>query len=395
MKNSVMPDSRVPIVVVAYNRPRSLIRLLKSLAKANYPSNDIPLIISIDNADTNNDVLQIANDFIWNFGPKEVKYQKVNLGLRKHVLKCGSISQKYGAVIILEDDLYVSINFYNYAQSALKFSADKDYIGGISLYNHQLNVHTRDNFTAFEDRYDNWYFQFASSWGQAWSKNQWVAFSEWYQENKILQSNSTIPRNVTQWSDQSWLKYYIAHLIETKKYFLYPKISLTTNFSDAGTHVGEDSTAFQVPLYFNKKKGFNFSTLQDSNSVYDAFFENVNIYKNLGYSKASICIDLYAYKDKPKERYWLTTQFLNYKIIKSFGRSLRPIDANIVEDIIGKDIYLYDTELIADNNPKIKSNRKTTYNIKYISYKTAVGVVLDQTLSKIKNLINKFAKSSR
>ena len=37
-----------PIVVVAYNRPKSLSRLLKSLSNANYFSNNIDLIISIE-----------------------------------------------------------------------------------------------------------------------------------------------------------------------------------------------------------------------------------------------------------------------------------------------------------------------------------------------------------
>ena len=58
---------------------------------------------------------------------------------------------------------------------AMEFSVNKKYIGGISLYNHELNVHTKENFKALDDGYDNWYFQFASSWGQAWSKANWTS----------------------------------------------------------------------------------------------------------------------------------------------------------------------------------------------------------------------------
>ena len=39
---------KVAIVCVGYNRIKSLSRLLNSLLCAEYPSNDIPLVISID-----------------------------------------------------------------------------------------------------------------------------------------------------------------------------------------------------------------------------------------------------------------------------------------------------------------------------------------------------------
>ena len=94
-----------PIVVVAYNRKRSLERLLKSLNEAIYERNDIPLIISIDKGD-NADVLKVAQDFIWKYGEKVIEYQPNNLKLKKHIIKCADKCMEYGSVIILEDDLY-------------------------------------------------------------------------------------------------------------------------------------------------------------------------------------------------------------------------------------------------------------------------------------------------
>ena len=70
------------IVVVAYNRPKSLSRILSSLENANYPREPVPLIISIDWAEDNLDVLEIAKDFNWKFGEKKVIYQQMNLGLK-------------------------------------------------------------------------------------------------------------------------------------------------------------------------------------------------------------------------------------------------------------------------------------------------------------------------
>lgn len=383
-----MSAKLIPIIVVAFNRPRSLSRLLKSLSKADYPSKDIPLILSIDKAEDNKEVLQIANDFKWNFGEKKVIYQEANLGLRAHIIKCGNLSKEYGSVIILEDDLYVSVNFYNYTEAALKFSEDKSYISGVSLYNHQLNVHTRDNFGILDDGYDNWYFQFASSWGQAWSHKQWSAFFDWYVLNQDLENDQCIPQNVTSWSDKSWLKFFIAYLIQNEKYFFYPSTSLSTNFSDAGTHIGMDSTKFQVPLSFNTNKKFRFSTLDQSRNVYDAFYENQKIHQFLELTKEEITIDLNGYKPKTNAKYLLTTKIEAFKTIKTFGRSLKPIEVNVIENIVGDEIFLYDTT-IPDEKPKNSNwRRKLMYNIKYISLNNALKISYFQIFERIKNKLS-------
>lgn len=387
-----MIQNSTPIVIVAYNRPSSLLRLLKSIARAEYPKKDIPLIISIDKADDNNEVLQVAKKFEWHFGEKKINYKKENLGLRKHVLQCGDLSQKYGSVIVLEDDLFVSSNFYNFAQAALEFSNNKKYIAGVSLYNHQLNVHTRDNFSPIEDGFDNWYFQFASSWGQIWDANQWQNFKEWYLNNENVLSSKNIPENVSNWSNKSWLKYYIAYLIETNRFFLYPKISQTSNFSDQGTHVGIDTTAFQVPLDYSKKKKFVFSNINESQSKYNAFYENIGLHDYLDISNDSICIDLYGYRKRNDQRFLLTTKILNFKIIKSFGKSLKPIDANIIENIAGNDILLYDTSVSCENLLKENIQRKIIYNIKHISEPDSKFMYRLLAQLRIKHKFNKLFK---
>ena len=78
---------KTAIVVVAFNRPNSLIKLLSSLEKAFYT-----------------EVVKIANDFVWSYGDKIIIDHKKNLGLKKHILSCGDLTDKYDSVIILEDD---------------------------------------------------------------------------------------------------------------------------------------------------------------------------------------------------------------------------------------------------------------------------------------------------
>lgn len=383
---------RIPIVVVAFNRPRSLKRLLDSLTKASYPHNDIDLILSIDKGESNQDVLALANEFEWERGQKKVMYQEDNLGLRKHILKCGGLSLEYGAVIVLEDDLYVSPNFYVFAEQALKFSLSEPEIGGVSLYNHQLNVHTRDNFSALEDGYDNWYFQFASSWGQAWTKEQWSGFMEWYDGEPDIDADQHVPPYVRSWSPKSWLKYNIAYLVEKNLYFLYPKVSLTTNFSDAGTHVGKDSTIYQVPLDYGTEREYRFSGLGDSLAVYDAFYENTKLYETLGLESAGLCVDLYGGKSPTGQRYVLTSRILGHEIVQSFSRSLKPHEDNILRGIGGREFFLYDTSKHQKNSNKLDFDRKVVYNYKQLSYRLTCKLFLAQSIEKAKRLIYKVTK---
>lgn len=390
-----MSDFNAPaIVVIAYNRINSLKRLLSSLENADYPEGvKIPLVISIDRQsdDGNQNVFELAKEFEWTFGDKEVIYHKENLGLKEHVLSCGDLSSKYGSVILLEDDLFVSPAFYSFATEALRFSDGNDRIGGVSLYNHRLNVHVREPFMAIHEPYDNWYFQFAQSWGQAVSSYQWEGFRKWLADNNDKDISSVdVPVNVSTWSEKSWLKYHIKYLIETDKYFLYPSISYTTNFSDEGTHAVEVVNDLQVQMSGKRKNvPFNFALPDETRSVYDAFFENVKLKDELleliygmdadsedtGAETDNICIDLYGYKPFGENiRYALSSKALPYKRIIGFSRNLRPIDENVFLKINGNDFFLYDLKKSAEP-PKINVIGKILYNYRAINAKTIIKIL--------------------
>ena len=140
------------IIAIGYNRPEALKRLLGSLNSAKYDTDDITLIISIDHSkkekdEKNKAVLNLANDFEWKHGEKRVIFREKNMGLRAHVIACGDLANKYESIVMLEDDIYVSPMFYKYASKALEFVENKDYVGGVSLYNHKkLSFHRYKGF---------------------------------------------------------------------------------------------------------------------------------------------------------------------------------------------------------------------------------------------------------
>lgn len=385
----------LPVVVVAFNRARSLKRLLGSLNDAIYTVDDVPLIISIDKGDSNQDVLAVAESFVWEHGEKKVVYQETNLKLRRHVLQCGDYALKYGNVIVLEDDLYVSKYFYQYAESALMFTQDNNRIGGISLYNHRFNVESAEPFESIDDGYDNWYFQFASSWGEAWSKSQWERFKEWYEKSPNIDDCSQIPLYVRQWSQSSWLKYFIAYLIEKDLYFLYPHKSLTTNFGDAGTHVNKNNTNHQVPIQ-NGKITYKFSELEMSKAVYDAYYESVYLQSKI-IDGQKVLVDLYGKKtiEPDKLHYVVSRQALPYKIVKKYGCNMRPHEENILREIEGDDFFLYDMNSRVDTKPRTDAIRKAQYNLRYIDKKQYSAVILlfiQKTLDGMQRRLRKVLK---
>lgn len=330
------------IVVVAYNRPKSLERLLGSLKNAKKIT-DARLIISIDNKYPENlPIKKIAEDFEWPYGEKEVIYQEKRQGLRQHILKCGDLTEKYGSVIILEDDLYVSPYFYDYTIKALDFYSTDDKIGGISLYSQPREDLGEKPFQTIDDGSDVYFLQFPSSWGQAWSVEHWTKFREWLIKNPDI-SNIPISRHVINWPESSWKKLYCAYLHDQDKFFVYPRLSLTTNFNEPGTNyklaVNNDG---QAPLRLYDTP-FRFINRIDSDCLYDSYFELKPeiVKKYLPYLKEyDFELDLYCQKESGKinKPYILTANPVR-KYIYSFRRAMKPHELNILFDLKGSDLF--------------------------------------------------------
>lgn len=345
------------IVVIAFNRPRSLKRILFSLQHARNLSN-VKLIISIDNKEPDNYVVRdIASEFKWPFGEKEVIYQEKRLGLKKHVLRCGDLVHEYGSVIILEDDLFVSPCFYDYAIQMLDYYDADDQIGGISLYNPQHEEIRQIPFSPVHDDSDVYFYQFPSSLGQCWTKKHWQSFRKWYDSNPDI-SKINIHSFISSWPETSWKKYYCAYLSDKSKYFVYPRISLTTNFNDPGTHLDQLSNHDgQTPLkLFNEK--LRLKSLKDSMILYDSYSEilpeTIKVFCP-SLRDYNFEMDLYGLKelDKVKTPYLLTSKSCNNYIF-GFARALKPHDMNIILNLEGKDFVLCEKKDIKPRKPNSK-----------------------------------------
>lgn len=339
---------RPAIVAIGYDRVDSLKRLLGSIAAAHYPAGDpIPLIISLDRSGVE-EVAAMAEAFDWPHGPKVVRLQPKRLGLREHILNCGDLSEEYGSVIVLEDDLLVSRYYYPYAEASAEFYMHDERVGGISLFHYRLNEFTNATFVPIEDGFDTYFLQVASSWGQMWTAEQWRLFRPWYEAHKHepLTEDEGLPENVTKWRETSWKKYYIRYLALTGRYFAYPRASLSTNFADPGTHTKRRVGIYQTSLDF-AARDWKFSTLDSALAIYDTYYEiSPRSLQRLNPALSGIDFAVDLMGDKPLDAI-KTPYLLSSKTCATpqsqFGLALIPPEASIAEAIAGETFSLAPT----------------------------------------------------
>lgn len=335
------------IVICAYNRPKSLDRLLRSLSEAKFDKQNIPLVISMDGP-VDAEVEELAEEYNWTYGEKTILRSKAHLGLKKHVLSCGKLTNLYGAIILLEDDLFVAPYFYNYACSALSFYEQETRVGGLSLYSYEVAESCFLPFVPLGDHSDVYFMQVASSWGQAWTHAQWVLFEAWLEKYPNGKSE-VLPDYVQQWGEQSWKKIFMAYLIDLQKYFVFPRVSYTTNFEDPGTNVTTRGL-YQVKLNYSKTLPC-FTTFDNSTTIYDAWFEMEPMSLNLRTDilrEYDYEIDLYCTKTLSKS-YVLTTRSGENEIMR-FSSGMKPLIANVICNISGVGINFYKSETVDQKN---------------------------------------------
>jgi len=372
----------IAVVVAAFNRPESLKRLLASISLAEYNGNKVTLVISIDYQDSglHAETVAIAKNFEWAFGDKMVIEHQENLGLKKHILSCGRLTATYPAIIMLEDDLSVSQQYYDYTQQMLDKYASDGHIAGISLYAPSwVSIFGKPGrpFIPDSSAYDAYFVQCAQSWGQCWTAGMWDSFYEWFLLHDMkLTPDPEIPGEVTRWPESSWLKYYICYVVKTNKYFVHPYVSLTTNFGDIGMHTDIVNSSGQVPLQ-NGKMQYRMPGFSEA-VRYDVFFERMDLPAFPEIIPSDICVDLYgAKRNITKKRYWLTMDSAPCKVVSSYGLYLRPHERNVISNIQGNDIFLYDTNEQAQISKKNNSGMtKLWYDYKIVSFRNSLKIFL-------------------
>ena len=333
------------VVVLAYDRPRALERLLTSIAGAAYPGERVPLVISIDPGGSR-EVGRLAEHFSWSHGRKQVLVADRHLGLVAHVERASDLAREHGAIILLEDDLVVSPSYYSYAASALDFYREDPRIAGVSLYALWFNGYNHFPFLPLLDGADVFFLQIPYTQGYAFSAQQWARFLDW--RTHVGDDSRPGPRDplhpmLLEFGAEEWFPERLKYLVATDRYFVYPRESLTTGFGDVGTHFTRTSRWFQVPLQ-EFKTSFGFAPLDASAAVYDSFFEILpdrlrRLAPNLDLDDCDI--DLYGSKPAHVTRHRrVVTSRRSRAPEVQFGRVMWPLEANVAHQVPGREIVL-------------------------------------------------------
>ena len=218
------------IVVVAYSRPRETRRLIDSIVRGRFDGDRVDLILSIDKSQNQQQVRDACADVMWEHGDYKILMKESRMGLRPHILSCGELTAQYDGVIVLEDDLTVTPDFYRYAKAAMEYYDQDPRVAQISLYAYGVNEFISRPFYPAKTQHDVYAMQVTQSWGQCWSKRMWNDFKKYpHYSNAVIVPREQIPDNVNKWKETSWKKNFTNYLADTDRYVIYPHSSYTTN----------------------------------------------------------------------------------------------------------------------------------------------------------------------
>jgi putative methyltransferase (TIGR04325 family) len=260
-----------PVVLFLYNRPNHTKLTLDALAK-NVEAIESELFIYCDGLKLGSSekdkhnvqaVRQIANEEN-RFKKVNVIYSEQNLGLANSIISGVTyIVNRFGRIIVLEDDIVPSVGFLKFMNEALDLYENEDKVGCIHAWNYDLDS------SKFRDT--TFFLRGADCWGWATWKSSWSLFNpngnqllHEIKNNKLEYSfnrNGTHPF-VEMLGDQikgkndSWAIRWHASLFLNDKFCLHPVKPIVRNIGldNSGTHCGDTDLVQDTVDYIKLKK---------------------------------------------------------------------------------------------------------------------------------------------
>ncbi len=249
----------IPVILFVYKRLEHTKQMLTSLS-ANTISKKTDLFIFSDagkDLEEQKEVVSVRQyihqvDWQRNFKQVTIIEAKKNQGLARSVIDgVTQIIEKYGSVIVLEDDLVVSDFFLEYMNKALNFYGRSSHIWSISGYSFPMK-------SLINYPYDVYLGYRGSSWGwgtwkDRWEKVDWDVknYDDFIQDKKWIKKfnrggNDLTPMLKRQMEGKidSWGIRWTFAQSNLNMFTVYPKESLVENKGRDGTgiHCGNDKS---------------------------------------------------------------------------------------------------------------------------------------------------------
>ena len=261
-----------PICLFTYNRLNETKQTIAALQQ-NFLAKESDLFIYSDGAKNEEGSLKVneVRTFIKSIsGFKSITIFEAekNMGLANSII--GGVSQiieKYGKIIVLEDDLITSPNFLDFMNQALVFYQKNNKIISIS-------GHTLDFQIPSEYKPDMYFFGRAGSWGWATWKSRWSLIDwevkDWntFKKSKKLIKDFKLNGNdlysmlkdYKENKNDSWAIRFCYNQFKQKTFTVYPSVSKVNNigFTEDGTNC-KGYNKYEIKFQPKNKLTFHFS----------------------------------------------------------------------------------------------------------------------------------------
>ena len=279
-----------PILLFAYNRPRHLQHTVEALAH-NPLAQESELFVFSDGARTEDDRedVELVRSYIHTIeGFKTVHRieRDRNYGLAANIIDgVTDIVNRYGRVIVLEDDLVTAPGFLQFMNDALDTYADEPRVGHIQAYDFTQNPRLPETFL----------IKFTGSWGWATWQRAWQHFNPdgQYLLNELHRRHLTrrfdfngkygftrMLRRQVEGKNNSWAIRWNASLFLRDILSLNVGRSLVQNegFDGSGTHCGADHL-YEARLYKERLRVEKISPVTENleaRKIFERYYARTN-----------------------------------------------------------------------------------------------------------------------
>lgn len=262
-----------PICLFAWKRLSETQETIRHL-QANYLAPDSELFIFVDGPKKLADELEIKK--VADFGQTISGFKKVilqvsttNKGLSQSIIGgVTEVLQRFGKVIVLEDDLLTSPNFLNYMNRALDYYKEQKKVFSVSGYSFNIRFPKSYGF-------DHYFSVRGSSWGWAtwidrwetvdWEVSDYTQFiSSWEKRRSFNKGGSDLSamlRKQMEGKINSWAIRWCYQQWKNYKLTVYPRMSKIKNigFGAGATHTSRKTAEHEVKLDAGNSIEFHFS----------------------------------------------------------------------------------------------------------------------------------------
>lgn len=263
-----MNNALAPIVLFTYNRPQHLLACLQSL-RENVLADQSVLYVYADGPKAGAGEEELAKIKETRLLLKKESWckevhiveQNENKGLANSIIKgVTEIVNKYGKIIVLEDDLILSTHFLEYMNQALTVYAPIENVYSVNGFTFPIKTNERSTFL----------LPYTSTWGWGTWKNRWDIFEPDIKEedkNTLLNSPELKQRfnladydygAMLHFKNNSWgIKWYYA-VFKRNGLNVFPTVSMVKNSGNdgSGTNPGKEN----VSTNFDKSNAVSVKT---------------------------------------------------------------------------------------------------------------------------------------